>query len=355
MRFLDRHFSIAAMAHLFLQTSFLVILFASVFESCYSQEAEGPAVQRVAYGGYEDCAQISNGRTRIILGHQFGGRLLAYESEGKNILYLDPKEAEWNLNNIQSPRVSAGRFDVGPEYLMPRTQFIWSGKWEVKVTGDLSARMTSQIDPTTSIQVTRDFELDKDSSHLKIKQTVLNKGDQLVRHNYWSRTFVIHGGVAVIPCDPHRSLIPNLYYVSQHRYLINFRPEDPAVRRVKDYLVVDSPPEFPKLGFDCAVGWVAYQAPNDLLFVKKWPVFPDRKYGDPGEIQFSLWYPTPNKFPACEIEPIGPLVPLKPGQKSSFTVDWWLLERPFPKSGKVDPHSVAKQVESECQLPVNSE
>ena len=37
-----------------------------------------------------------------------------------------------------------------------------------------------------------------------------------------------------------------------------------------------------------------------------------------------------------EIEPIGPLEIIEPGDERSFTEDWWLAEFSFPKNFNVD-------------------
>lgn len=315
------------------------------------QDATYEGVSKVKILNYEDCIQLKNETTRVVLGHHSGGRLLVYENNGKNVLFLDPKESEWDPDDPKkSKQHSAGRFDVGPEYIKPRSDSTWVGMWSAEATGDHQARMTSKLDPKTKIQVTRDFKLAKDSTRLTVTQTVENKSDKPVRQCYWSRTFAIHGGVAVVPCDPSQSVLPNLYYFSQNRYLLNFKPEDPAIRRVKNFIVVDGPAAYSKTGFDAAAGWAAYQTRTNQLFVKRFPTSASSKYGDPGAANFALWYPKKDKLPACEIEPIGPMVTLKPGDRASFSVNWWLLDREFPKSGVVNPDAVAESVKKNCVL-----
>lgn len=334
--------------------TFLALLFVSAIASiAHGQQDVNKyeGVARVKILNYEDCVVLSNPTTRVVLGHHVGGRVLVYERQGKNVLYLSPKESEWVPGNrAKSPMASAGRFDIGPEFFQTRGNALWNGEWTVSVIGDRRARMTSSIDPKSGLRVYRQFELDAESSRLTFKQTVENRSAEIVRQCFWSRTFANHGGVAVVPCDPRTSRFPNLYTMSRSRYLIDVGPTDPAVRRVDNLLVIDRPTKFPKLGFDSVRGWVAYQTREDQLFVKKYRVFPDETYGEATGINLSIWYPQKDKLAACEIEPIGPLVALKPGDESSFTVDWWLLDRKFPESGVVDPIAVAKVVEANCVI-----
>ena len=49
----------------------------------------------------------------------------------------------------------------------------------------------------------------------------------------------------------------------------------------------------------------------------------------------------------CELEPIGPMAELAPGQSAGFTEDWRLLEYEFPaEREKVDLERVKETVEA---------
>jgi hypothetical protein len=306
-------------------------------------------IAKVKFLNFPDCIELKNETTRVVLGHHVGGRILAYERDGKNVLFVSPEESNWNTDKeSKKPIVSAGRFDVGPEWFQTRGNTIWNGEWKVSVLGDRKARMISETDPDSGLKVQRDFTLDPKSSQLTITQTVENHSNETIKQCYWSRTFAKHGGVVVIPCDPFSSRMPNLHVMYKGRYLLDFEPKDPAIRRVDDFLLIDGPTLSAKTGFDSKRTWVAYQTRDDQLFVKKYRVFPGKSYGEVSGMNLSVWYPKKEQLAACEIEPIGPLVVLQPGEDSSFSVDWWLLDRKFPGLGIVDPVAVSKTVEERC-------
>ena len=138
------------------------------------------------------------------------------------------------------------------------------------------------------------------------------------------------------------SRMPKEYVLYQDHLLIDFAPDDPAITRQGNYLVIDRPPSKPKLGFDSMAGWMAYLSRNDLLFVKRWPTFPDRVYGEMASLTLSIWYPS--ERPMCELEPIGPREILKPGGRATFTEEWFLASRKYPKiSAELDVSTVARQ------------
>src|SRR3954462_6430654 len=84
-------------------------------------------VRRVKVLNYADCFELSNADTRVTLCHQVGGRVLEYSLHGKNALYLDPEEAKWGPPGGPTAPSSAGRFDIGPEQIIPKRDKLWAG------------------------------------------------------------------------------------------------------------------------------------------------------------------------------------------------------------------------------------
>jgi hypothetical protein len=326
---------------------FAILVISSQHYPRYTQAEDGVSLVQVL--NYPDCIELKNATTRVVLGHHTGGRVLIYEQNGKNVLYLSPKEADWD-SSYKTPAkdISAGRLDIGPELVSQRGPTLWSGRWTAEVTGPRAARLTSAVDPKSGFRITRDFSLAANSSKLSITQTVENAGQETARQGFWCRAFANHGGIAVVPITPAQSRYPKFYTMGEDQTRVNQKPDDPMVRREGNFLIVDGPPAFPKLGFDSMAGWLAYQTRENQLIVMRYPTYPDRVYAEVTGMTLSVWHPQKERVPACELEPIGPMEVLAPGQKASFTVDWWLIEHPFPENGKIDPTAIAKIVDKEC-------
>lgn len=127
-------------------------------------------VRRVKVLSYPDCFELSNDETRVTLGHHVGGRVLEYIFLGRNALYLDPKEAQWSESGDSRKIASAGRFDIGPEYLIPKREKLWTGEWQAEAIGPRGVRLTSQIDEATGVQLIREFRLSAKGTHLSCEQ-----------------------------------------------------------------------------------------------------------------------------------------------------------------------------------------
>lgn len=292
--------------------------------------AHVPAAEVVSFFGYDDIIQLENDSTRVMLCPAAGGRVLEYSLRGTNALYLNPDEAGWTLDTGKTGQLSAGRFDIGPEKLVPARPTLWLGKWDGEITGQRSARLTSRPDPGTGVQLVRDFQLAEKSTKLVCRQTIKNVSSQDNAWCHWSRTFAQGNGICVIPLSKF-SKFPKHYVQYQNGKLIDIQPEDPHIERVDDYLVIRGVPQHPKLGMDSMAGWFAYLMPNDLLFVKSFPTYPERVYNEVMGLSVSIWYPQ-NRM--VELEPIGPREKLQPGEAAAFTETWELHPYSFPKTSQ---------------------
>jgi CubicO group peptidase (beta-lactamase class C family) len=305
------------------------------------QGAESDSAKVVRYLNYDKAIELTNGSAKVVLCPQAGGRVLEYSLDGKNSLYLDEKESEWKPG--QPGPASAGRFDIGPELVIPRRSTLWSGEWTGEITGPRSARLTSQHDEATGVQLIRDFELDAKTSRLSCTQTIMNVSSETKEWCHWSRTFALGEGICVIPLAG-QSRFPNKYVMYEDGAMINARPVDPNIRIRDGFLEILAAPRRPKLGFDSYAGWMAYAMKNDLLFIKKFKTFPDRVYNEAAGLTISVWYP---EGPRVELEPIGPREHLEPGQVGSFTEEWWLAPSRFPTDGEnLDLNRISAVVES---------
>src|SRR5436190_4546758 len=99
-------------------TTCLAVLLSLVVTVSAAELPEG--VRRVKVLNYPNCFELSNADTRVTLCHQVGGRVLEYVWQGKNALYLDPEEAKWGTPGGPKAPASAGRFDIGPEQIIPK-------------------------------------------------------------------------------------------------------------------------------------------------------------------------------------------------------------------------------------------
>ena len=186
--------------------------FAAAFFACQLAAFAGAlpeGVRRIKVLNYPDCFELTNGDTRVTLCHQVGGRVLEYSWKGRNALYLDPREEKWGTPGGPKAPSSAGRFDIGPEYLIPQRDKLWVGEWQAEAIGPRAVRLTSQPDDATGVQLIRNFRLAATGTHLACEQIIRNISQEPKYWTHWSRTFAVHGGIGIIPQTPDTRRFPN--------------------------------------------------------------------------------------------------------------------------------------------------
>jgi len=215
---------------------------------------------------------------------------------------------------------SAGRFDFGPIRVMPKHDNLWWGKRETEITGAYSAKKTSIVDSATGVQLIREFTLSAEGSKLICTQTIINKSNTNKRYCFWGRTFVNGGGKCFVPLSPN-SRYPKQYISYENKKLL-FEPEvEDNVSITDNIFVMNKFSKYKKYVMDGEGGWMAYLSKNNLLFVKKFIVYPEKKYAEMTACTMSVWF---NEDEIVEIEPMGPWEWIEPGKSTSFTEEWYL-------------------------------
>jgi hypothetical protein len=308
-----------------------------------AQVGDKPQARLALSHGYAKAIELTIGDVRAVLCPEAGGRVLEFSRGGKDAMWFDSEETKRAPG--QGERSSAGRFDFGPELTTPSHLKLWSGEWTGEITGECSARLTSQKDEVSGVQLVRDFELTRDKGvpRLACRQTIVNISGEPKEYCHWGRSFSPGGGICLIPLAG-QSRFPSKYALYEESAIINVKATDDQIRERDGFVEILAPPRKPKLGFDSHAGWLAYVMPNNVLFVKRFAVDPDRVYSEAAGLTTSVWYPPGARI---ELEPIGPRERLAPGEKASFTEEWLLLEHPYPKPGEqLDLAKLRQQVEA---------
>jgi hypothetical protein len=302
--------------------------------------AQVPGARFVTEREYPNCIELSNDSVRVVLEPNLGGRVIAYELSGKNVLYVDPEQDGKTYEPGVYIHPSGGRFDIGPERTIPAHPALYLGKWSARITGPREAEMTSQKDTATGVQLIRRFKLTKSGSRLEYTQITRNISNTTKSYCHWSRTFVKGGGISLAPLNPD-SRYPVGYLIYGPGKVLNYMPENEDNIRVrKGILEIFGTPSQPKLVTDSYDGWLAYITKDNQLFIKKYPVFPLRNYGEIAASTACVYY----KDLMCEIEPIGPMEVVEPGKEVSFTEYWYLYHYPYPGDKMADLENIQNRI-----------
>jgi hypothetical protein len=299
--------------------------------------------------GYENCIELSNENVRVILEPNLGGRVLVYELNGKNMMQVSPENDGWIWDGDPENRYpnyggpAGGRFDIGPEKTIPKRWDLYLGKWDAEITGPRSARLVSRKDTAVGIQLIRDFELDEKSSKLKFTQTMQNISETEKKYYHWMRTFAKGGGICLVPLSRFWRFPKGYILYGDNLTLMFDPPDEPAIRIRENILEIIDTPSRAKIGVDTEGDWTAYITQDDLLYIKKFNIYPEKSYGDLAGNPLSIWY---YKNEKCEIEPTSPYEIIKPWEKTSYTEYWYLFDFKYPQDKNTDLKRMTELIHS---------
>jgi hypothetical protein len=215
------------------------------------------------------------------------------------------------------------------EWHGPPDPVLDGGAYEV-AEDDGAVVMRSQADPRTGLRIVRRVALDADAAKVVLGLAFEAVADRPVRWAIWNVTQLPGGGdgVFVGVHDPAVAVLFAATGTPRHTRAA------PGVLHVPNQDVVG------KLGFPGAVGWIA-QARDGVVLTQRWPVRQDAAYPDEGS-RAEVWLQHPLERPledlgglrpadrVVELEALGPLVDLAPGERSTLEVEIGACAAPAP-------------------------
>jgi hypothetical protein len=182
--------------------------------------------------------------------------------------------------------------------------------------------MTGKTEPGTGIRKRIEVQLSQDKPQVYLRHTLTNEGLWPVELAPWALTMFRLGGKVIIPTRCRNGgedgLLPDRH-ISLWPYS---KVEDPRLHLSDEYIVLETKPDLPpfKIGTFAPQGWIAYSI-EGLLFRNSFDVSPGGKYPDYGCNVESY---CDNEF--VELESLGPLAKLKPGEMVEHVERWEIEE-----------------------------
>lgn len=267
-------------------------------------------VERIAYHGWPEAYRCSAGPLELIVVSSMGPRILSLRFEGgQNLLYEDAsgfKIGTWQL-------AGGHRFTTAPESdasYIPDNQ-----PCEVLIERDglvIHQRLDDGL--LRGLQIRPEMH----GPGFALRQVLRNVGREPWDGAAWSITCVPASGRVIVPQTQGPARFwqqPGACYASS---------SSPQWQNVDDCAVVEPLGQKGKIGLRGQQGWLAWLGP-DSTFVIRGPVWSQQSsYPDGGcniEVYTCASY--------LELETLGPLTTLRPGQELAHLERWQLVPRAF--------------------------
>ena len=276
-------------------------------------------MEKVSYLGL-DCCRLSNGEVELVATTGVGPRILRYAIVGEeNILGEAPDAAAETELGVW--RAWGGhRLWTAPE-AKPRSYAPDNDPLDFEAVGDNGVRLVQQRD-ASGVQKEMLIALDDVGTNVTVRHRITNRNLWTIEAAPWALTIMNGGGVAVFPQEPFRAwadyLLPARPLVLWHYTDLS----DPRWTLGQKYIRLRSDegsPEPQKIGMLNKRGWAAYLR-GETLFVKRAPYVEGATYPD-----YNCNFETYTAGAFIEVESLGPVARLEPGDSAEHTEAWSLL------------------------------
>lgn len=300
----------------------------------------------VEYRGWKNNLRLSNRDAELIVTLDVGPRVISYRlSGGVNVMKNYDSmmggtgEPEWQIRG-------GHRFWIAPEDLT-RTYYPDNRpvKWEP--LGERAARFMPPPEEEYGLQKVMEVVLAPRGTRVEVRLWVTNVGKTPTELAPWGPTVMAPGGVEIIPLPPKR---PHPGHPRNARSPADYAPNQEVIlwpyfdfadtrwtfgsRYILLRQDVTKGPT--KLGLAHREGWVAYLN-SGVLFVKRFDYREGAVYPDLG-----TRYQTFTNEDMLEMETVGELVTLQPGESAELVESWELFGNVPPVATEVDVDRVIR-------------
>ncbi len=243
-------------------------------------------------------------------------RLIVKNSASRDNLLAETPHSSWQTAHGEYFLRGGHRLWHAPE-AMPRSYVPDGGGLDVKTLPD-GVWLGQSTEAPTGIRKSMEVRLSPGRPALRVKHVLRNEGLWLVELAPWAITQVALGGVAVLPqaAGPidAAGLLPN----RQFALWSYTQTSDKRLELHDDFCLVHGRPQLPpcKIGYQNRQGWAGYLR-QDVFFVKRFAPQAELPHPDFGcNVEVYV-----NDL-SLELETIGPLKCLAPGQSVAHVEQW---------------------------------
>lgn len=285
-------------------------------------------MEKVKYGGWENCYRLSNDRIELIVTGDVGPRIIRLGFIGKNNLFKEFPNQMGKTESDEWLNFGGHRLWHAPES-QPRTYYPDLEPILIQeIENGLVA--TQKPEPTTSLQKQIKITISPEKPEVQVRHTLINHNLWAIETAPWAISVMEVGGTAILPLPPRGSHSDFLLPTSVLSMWAYTNLCDPRWILGERYFILKQDPKITKpqkLGILATDGWAAYTN-FDCLFVKRVPFQLDGVYPDMG-VNFEVF----TDADILEVESLGPLENVQPKGKIEHLEHWSLYENvPQPKS-----------------------
>ena len=283
-------------------------------------------IEQKEYRRWKNTIYLSNGTVELVVLSDVGPRIVRYAFCGEENQFHEFDDQAGKIGGTEFRLYGGHRLWAWPE--VERTYYPDNRPVTVRETqhGAVFCAPVESAPPGTGLQRQIELELRARESHVKVIHTITNHGRETTRVAPWTPTILKPSGRAILPFLPRAAMDKDHYQSVGPLTLWSFTDfTDPRWILGQDFLqlIHDEKPagRFPEqmIGLFNPAEWGVYVR-GSCVFLKRAAAQPGKQYPDFG-CNFEVF--TNPDF--LELETLGPLVDLQPGESTVHVEYWWLF------------------------------
>jgi hypothetical protein len=276
--------------------------------------------EKVSFGGWANCIRLRNEQIELIVTLDVGPRIVRFGFIGKqNFFHLIPEHAGKTGEDMWT-MYGGHRLWIAPENI-PLSYYPDNFPVDHSYTDNILT--LSQKEHTTAILKQMEITLHENKNEARVIHRLVNQGSEVTELSTWGLSVLSAGSRAIVPQEPYGEgddyLLP-ARSMALWQYTVMNDPRwiwgDRYIQAKHDERYISEQ----KIGLLNKQQWTACYL-NGEVFIKKFPFDADAIYPDfmsNNEVYIN------GKF--LEIETLGPLVKLAPGETAQHYERWLLAE-----------------------------
>lgn len=282
-------------------------------------------VKKIDYKGWTDCYEISNPVVRLVVVPQIGGRIMEYAIDGENALWQNESE----LGKVSGSDIGRTWRNYGGHKAWNAPQSSWratdhdcyydSMPAQVELLPDEpGVRVTCAPIKHLGYQFVRDIVLSDYTSRVRVTESMRNVSDRDISWSVWGVTQVN------VPCWIAFPIKEQSKFDDGWNVMYPPGKKLTQIQRVGNLGVLQYDNATENWSTDAMGGWMAY-IKGQLAFTKHWATrLVGVTYPDDGCDAAFFTCNTNYLGGYAEMEVMGPIVTLKPGEETMLIEDWFL-------------------------------
>jgi len=299
-------------------------LFAIACTSEKTSNTQGAVkMERIAYGGWQNCIRLTNGTIELIATTDVGPRIIRFGFVNEQNLFKEYADQLGQTGGDEWRIYGGHRLWHAPEN-KPRTYAPDNGTIQSDWNGS-RLLLRQPREATTGIVKEIEISMDANTNRVTVLHRLRNENAWEVELSVWALSVMAQGGRAICPQEP---VIPHEEKLLPARPLVLWHytdMRDPRWIWGTKYIQLRQDPDAKtsqKAGVLNTLGWAAYYL-KDQLFLKRFPHIPGATYPDLGCNNEFFTYSE-----MLEVESLGPLTKIPPQGEAIHTETWYLYKLP---------------------------